>query len=548
MNLAGMLLLLPLLSNAIPAAPPAEPTYWKDLRSVFRKNCTVCHSAKHVKEVDVSGGLALDSYEAVRKGAKTPVIQPGHSGESLLVKLILETDEAKRMPLAATPLPPEQIALIRRWIDTGAKEGAKPVEDVVAAATTTPRRTRKLDVVLPTNAVPPAGLLGPGGAGKLELALKVGPLSPVAAVAFSPDGKLLAAGGYGHVTVWDLAAVRPVAELTNVLGAVNDVRFSPDGTLLAVAGGQPSAKGDLRLYRVADWKLTATLRGHGDVVFSVAFRPDGKQLASASYDKTVGLWDLTSHKQVKTFTHHSDFVYAVAFSPDGKWLASASKDRSVRITDVATGKSLVTLSGMEQDVLAVAVRPDGKAVVSSGLETALYWWNPQTGERLRLQRGHGVAVHELCFSKDGKLIASAGADRTVRLWDGTSGNLLLTIPVGSVAYAVAVSPDGKRVAGGSFDGLVRLWDVASGRPLVLLLALPGAKEGADWLAVTPEGYVSGNPQLTALGQWRMSGKTINSELAWKTLNQPPQVAKATRGESMMAPTFGKPAAVKGKKE
>src|SRR5207237_8939908 len=110
----------------------------------------------------------------------------------------------------------------------------------------------------------------------------------------SPDRKLLATGRYGQVIVWDVATVRPIKVLTNVLGAGNDLRFSPDGTILAVGGGQPSAKGDLRLYRVADWKLLEVLRGHDDVVFSLAWRPDGKQLASGSFDKPVRLWDVAA--------------------------------------------------------------------------------------------------------------------------------------------------------------------------------------------------------------------------------------------------------------
>src|SRR5262245_51958541 len=330
-----------------------EPTYWKDIRPLFRKHCTACHSARNVREVDVSGGLALDSYAGVRKGTKHPVVVPGKSADSVLVHLITTTDAKKRMPLDAQPLPEASIALLRRWIDTGAKEGIKP-DDGPETVARRPAPRRRLDVTLPTAAVPPAGVLGKGGPGKLELSLKVGPLAPVAAVAFSPDGKLLVSGCYGQVRVWDVATARPVKVLTNWLGAVNDLRFSPDGTLLAVGGGQPSAKGDIRVFRVSDWKLLEVMRGHDDVVFSLAFRPDGKQLASASFDKTVRLWDVATGKLERTFDGHSDFVYAVAFSPDGKVLASCSKDRTVKLVEAFSGKSLFALGGMDQDVMAVA--------------------------------------------------------------------------------------------------------------------------------------------------------------------------------------------------
>src|SRR5436305_10285722 len=98
-------LLLLLIVNS--AGAQTAPTYWKDVRPVFRKHCTVCHSARNVKEVDVSGGLALDSYEAVCRGTTHPVIQPGKSGDSVLAHLVTTTDAKKRMPLDAPPLPAE---------------------------------------------------------------------------------------------------------------------------------------------------------------------------------------------------------------------------------------------------------------------------------------------------------------------------------------------------------------------------------------------------------------------------------------------------------
>jgi WD40 repeat protein len=529
---------------AIPslAGPATDPTYWKDVRPILRKNCTVCHSARNLKEIDISGGLALDSYEAVLKGGKRPVLIVGKSDASQLIRLICTPDGEKRMPLGATPLPGANIALIRRWIDTGAIEGAPLSVDPVPSPVSNSRNRHKVDVVLPTNAVAPRGFAGAANSAKLSLDLRVGPLSPVTALAFSPAGSLFATGTYGQVTVWDLATLRPIKALTNVLGTVNDIRFSPDGKLLAVAGGQPSAKGDLRVYDALSWKQLASLGGHTDVVFGVAFHPDCKHLASASFDKTVRLWNLgatagSTGFLERTFTHHSDVAYAAVFSPDGQWLASCSRDRSVRMIEFATGKSLHTLGGMSDDVEALAVSPNGQSLVASGLQPTLLWLNPRTGSRSRTQPGHAGAVHELCFSPDGKLLASASADKTVRLWDGVNGAALRTLRVGSVVYAVAVSPDGKLVASGSFDGLVRLWNGGSGRHLLTLLSLPAKHGEVDWLALTPEGYLSASPFLAAEGRWLAGTSPATSDAIWPMLLQPEMIARAAHGDSLSPPAL-----------
>jgi DNA-binding beta-propeller fold protein YncE len=519
------------------SARAAEPTYWQDVRPVLRKYCTVCHNKRNLAETEISGGLALDEYPSVLKWKGKALVRHGSSKDSLLVQVVVTPDTEKRMPLGARPLPPEAVAALRAWVDSGAKEGKRP-DGVDTVAVRPPPRVRKLDVAIKTALVPPAGTF-PAPPAPLALSLRVGPLAPVVAVAFSPDGKWLATGAYGRATVWDLKVGRPVKVLTNVLGAVHDLRFAPDGKLLAVAGGQPSAKGDLRLFTVGDWKLKTVLPGHDDVVASVAFRHDGKKLASASFDRTVRVWDVAAGKAERVLTMHSDFVHAVAFSPDGQYLFSASKDRSVRMVDAATGAGKLTFSDRDEDALGVAVSADGKTVVTSGMQPGLSWFSTETGARLRVSGGHRGAVHELALSRDGKTLASAGGDGTVRLWNAATGALVRAITVGSLTYATALSPDGKLVAAGSFDGLVRLYDTATGRHLATLLSLPPQGEKADWLALTPEGHAAGSPGLLAAARWRMGAREVPGAAVWKAVTSPEAVAQALRGAPLKPPVFRK---------
>lgn len=512
-----------------PTARAADPTYWADVRPILRKHCVVCHSERKRNDVDVSAGLALDKPEHITKGGKVPVLVPGKPDESLLVTLLTSKNKKRAMPLDADPLPADEVAVIRRWVALGAPEGTRPTADGDPAAIGPARPVRKLEVVFATRAALPkaANLPGP-----LELALPVGPLPPVAAVAFGPDGKLLATGVYGRATVWDLATARPVKHLMNVLGAVTDLKFSPDGKLLAVAGGQPSARGDLRLFDTTDWKLVGTLGGHLDTVSCVAFSPDGTQLASASFDKTVRLWDVAARKHLHTFTGHSDFVYAVAFGPGGAWYATASKDRTGRVVDTATGKGLFTLSGTDQEVLAVAVNPTNGQVLAAGADPLVSWYDAKTGERARRAGGPATAAHEIAIDPKGALVAVAGADGTIRTLNPTTAAQVRAVQAGAPVFAVAVDAGAKRLASGGTDGTVKLWDAADAR---LLLTLWSGPDGA-WLAFAPEGYFAGADALLATGAWRAAGKPV--EAKWLApLSDASQLAKAARGAKPPEPVW-----------
>ncbi len=514
----------------VASSSAADPTYWADIRPVLRKHCTVCHKESKLAEKDISAGLALDTFDAIRKGGQVAVLKPGKPDESLIVALLAAKDLKRRMPLDTDPLPAETIELLRKWVAAGAPEGVKPSATEPDAVTPPARAVRKLPVTFATKATLPKAMALPG---MLDVTLPVGPLPPVATVAFSPDGKWLAVGSYGRVTLWELATAKPARTITNVLGAVNDVRFSPDGKRLAVAGGQPSARGDLRLFDPNDGKLLASLGGHLDTVSGVAFSPDGSKLASASFDKTVRLWDLKTNQVLHTFTGHSDFVYAVAFGPKGDWYATASKDKSSRVIDVATGQSKFTLSS-DAEVLAVAVRPDGAQVVTAGLDPALSWFDTATGERVKRQTGHNIAAHEINFDAKGTLAVSAGADKTVRLWNPQTTASVRSIVTEGASFAATLDGPGQRVAAGGADGLVRVWEAGSGRLLATLWS-----GDAGWLAVTPDGYYSASDGLLQQSTWRANSKPLPDVKITERLANPELVAKGLGGAKLPEPVFSK---------
>ncbi|HEY4932817.1 MAG TPA: hypothetical protein VII23_14705 [Terriglobales bacterium] len=247
------------------------------------------------------------------------------------------------------------------------------------------------------------------------------------------------------------------------LGGVYSAAFSPDGKMLASA----SADHTVRLWDVASHQqIGEPLAGHTDVVNDVAFSTDGKTLASGSSDKTVRLWNVASHQQIgEPLTGHTDVVNNVTFSPDGKVLASASYDHTVRLWDVASRQPLGgALTGHSQPVNSAAFSPDGKTLASGSSDKTVRLWDvarhQQIGEPLR---GHADEVFTVAFSPDDKTLASGSSDKTVRLWDVASQQQIGEAFGGhtDVVNNVAFSPDGKTLASGSGDKTIRLWDVAT---------------------------------------------------------------------------------------
>ncbi len=344
-----------------------------------------------------------------------------------------------------------------------------------------------------------------------------GPSGGVNKLAIHPNGKLLALAGSDVVELWDLSSRTRQGELRGHTRWIFCVAFSPDGKRLATGGWD-------RTIRLGDLKrreLERILYGHEGFVTGLAFSPDGTRLASTSEDRSIRLWDCSTGRPAATVHGHEAFLQTVAFRPDGREFATGGDDGIFKIWDVRTCTPVV-FEGHRAWVVNLAVRRDGRRVLSEAgqfrtLDDTTQVWDPATGEvdpkpagvnQIALTDfvpGATIINNLVAISPDGKLRAQTSAQQEARGLGGSrvvvrereSGRLKFTL-VGHSSDIVCLlfSPDGSRLATASNDRTIKLWDTTTGREVFTLLGHTG---GLRSLAFSPDGHriISGGVDASA---------------------------------------------------
>jgi WD40 repeat protein len=266
-------------------------------------------------------------------------------------------------------------------------------------------------------------------------------------VAFRPSTNgppVLATTFDNTVVLWDAATGQQLGTLEHLATAeLKAIAFSPDGKLLAISGTD--------FWYIWDVEKRESLFRGKTLPYGLAFSPDGKLLASGSDDGLTKIWETETGKELRTLAPHRASVRALAFSPDNSLLATGSNDSTINIWDVATGNLQRTLTGYGAFIRSIVFSADGKTLVNGGLANKANVWDVATGRLLRTLTGHDADVRVVTYSPDGKFLFTCSQDATTKIWRESDGVELATMILLGDGDWMVVTPDGL------FDGSPAAW-------------------------------------------------------------------------------------------
>jgi hypothetical protein len=424
-------------------AGDAWVSFTHQIAPLLRARCVACHTAR-----EPGGGHVLTHYAGLlAAGPAGPAVIPGDLASPLLTAV---ADGS--MPKDATALSPDEVDLIRRWISLGARldAGADPELPLIR--------------VMPPSVHPSPPVTYPTAV-------------PVTALAFDPEGKLLASSGYHEVLIWSVPDRRLVRRIQGVAERIYGLAFHPAVRSLAVAAGTPGVLGEVKLFDPHTGSPLANLGVADDVFLDLVYSADGSRLAASSADHTVRVYASDTGQQIAERSDHVDWVQGVRFSPDGRRLITVSRDATAKVVDLTTGSLQTTFAGHRQRVASLSIAGD-LLVATGGADATVRIWNAEQGKEIRRIGGFASAV-ELLAAVGKERIAATDHSGTVSIHTIADGKRVLSLKTSTARNSsLTVSPAGGLIAVGSLDGTIRLFTADEGREVARWSATPPLpKEG-----------------------------------------------------------------------
>lgn len=450
-RVAGVLLVVGASLSAALAqnAPGRAVSYHQDVRPILEKRCSGCH-----QPAIRSGKLSLSTYAAVKSGGIAGAgFVSGKPADSPLYKTI--SGKSPSMPKGGPPLSSKEVDTIRLWIEQGGRDDTPQPKDPISQATP-PVYTR-----------PPV----------------------VTAMTYSPDGELLAISGYREILLRKADGSATVARLVGRSQRIEGLAFSPDGKYLAAVGGNTCRFGELQIWDVAARKQIKSQEIGFDVLYGVSFSPDGKLVAFGSAEKSAYLYSVPECQQLLKFDNHSDWVFGTTFSRDGKNMVTTSRDRAIKLVEIATKNFVddINYQVYNGGYNAIARNPMSDEVAVGGDEGIIRYYsiykkqartmNREDYNLLRTYEKMPPPIYALAFSPDGAILAAGS--RTGDLWLFKTGETTpyakIKAQEGSI-HTLAWHPKGGQLAVSGFDGSVRLYEMPAGKELSKFTPVPLAQQ------------------------------------------------------------------------